>query len=115
MVQPHALAGHRWRRFDLVSRPSWQIGLEALGSVPDMREVPDVAADADPVTGNTIVVGGALETGGGTSLSSPIWAGFTSLIDEFLHTSGAPHWASPILSSTGSPTRRRFRRLRSTM
>ncbi|HVA07291.1 MAG TPA: S53 family peptidase, partial [Acidimicrobiales bacterium] len=73
------------------ARPSWQVGQGVgAGGVPDMREVPDVAADADPITGNAIVVGGMLEAGGGTSLSAPIWAGLTSLMDEFLHASGAP-------------------------
>lgn len=74
-----------------VARPSWQVG-EGVGAggVPDMREVPDVAADADPLTGNAIVISGTVQAGGGTSLSSPIWAGLTSLMDEFLHASGAP-------------------------
>ena len=72
----------------IVARPSWQVG-EGVGP-GTMRLVPDVAADADPLTGNAIVISGTVQAGGGTSLSSPIWAGLTSLIDEFLKASGAP-------------------------
>jgi len=74
-----------------VARPSWQVGVGVgAGGVPDMREVPDVSAEADPVTGNAIIISGTLQAGGGTSLSSPVWAGLTTLMDEFLKASGAP-------------------------
>ncbi len=74
----------------IAARPSWQTGPGVGGpGIPDMREVPDIAADADPVTGNAFVSDGQLQSGGGTSLATPIWAGFTALIDQFLHNSGA--------------------------
>jgi kumamolisin len=67
-------------------RPSWQTGI-GTGGWQDWdggRQVPDVSADADPSTGNLVVLGGQPQPGGGTSLATPIWAGFTALIDEYL-------------------------------
>jgi len=64
----------------IVGRPSWQTGLGiAAGSV---RLTPDVAALADPNTGVTVIVGGTASIGGGTSLSSPLWAAFGALINQ---------------------------------
>jgi kumamolisin len=91
----------------IATRPSWQTGPGVGGQqVPDMREVPDVSADADPLTGNAFVTQGKLESGGGTSLSAPIWAGFTALIDEFLHTSGKPPlgFANPVFYKLAADT-----------
>jgi len=53
-----------------------------------MRQVPDVSADANPDTGNDILHGGVVITGGGTSLSTPIWAAFTALTDQYLRAQG---------------------------
>ena len=71
-------------------RPSWQTGLGTGGQVDlgNHREVPDVSADADPYTGTAIMEGGRAEQGGGTSLASPIWAGFTVLVDQYLESQG---------------------------
>jgi kumamolisin len=52
------------------------------------REVPDVAADADPTTGAAVRFDGKWETNGGTSLATPEWAAFTALIDEYLSSRG---------------------------
>jgi kumamolisin len=67
-------------------RPSWQTGDGTGGQIDtnDGREVPDVSADSDPNTGNFIIESGNAETGGGTSLASPIWAGMTTLMDQYL-------------------------------
>ena len=68
------------------SRPSWQTGT----GVPTgtARLVPDVASDADPNTGVEVTYTDP-STGtqsqlsyGGTSLSSPMWAGFCALINQ---------------------------------
>lgn len=48
------------------------------------RGVPDVAGNADPETGYTILVDGAQQTIGGTSAVAPLWAGLTALINESL-------------------------------
>ena len=71
-----------------------------------MREVPDVAADADPTTGTAFITDGQLQSGGGTSLATPIWAGFTALIDQFLHNSGASPigFANPVFYRLAADT-----------
>jgi subtilase family serine protease len=53
------------------------------GGSDTMRNVPDVAAVGDPLTGVSVysaINGGWLQAGG-TSVSSPIWASFLSIID----------------------------------
>jgi kumamolisin len=61
------------------ARPSWQMGNGVTG---DKRLVPDVALEADPNTGVYVVVNGKATQIGGTSLSAPVWAGFSALINE---------------------------------
>jgi subtilase family serine protease len=52
-------------------KPSWQNSL-----VPGTkRGLPDIAYDGDPSSGSSIVVFGGIQTWGGTSLSTPIFAG----------------------------------------
>jgi kumamolisin len=46
------------------------------------RGVPDVAADADPATGVEIVLNGNEGEVGGTSASTPMWAGFAAMINQ---------------------------------
>ncbi len=71
------------------AKPHWQ----AHVSVPlarggfEGRGVPDVAANADPLTGYRVFVHGAWHVGAGTSASSPLWAGLIARINQ-LH--GAP-------------------------
>jgi kumamolisin len=48
------------------------------------RGVPDVAGDADPATGYTILVDGRQETIGGTSAVAPLWAGLIALLNQGL-------------------------------
>jgi kumamolisin len=62
------------------ARPSWQIGT----GVPSggTRLVPDVALAADPNTGAYLILNGQLITVGGTSWSSPTWAGFSAMINQ---------------------------------
>jgi kumamolisin len=58
--------------------PSWQ---QSLGY--PMRAVPDVAADANPSSGVYLVFGGGQsEQVGGTSVSSPVWAGLMGLTNS---------------------------------
>ena len=61
-------------------RPTWQTGAGVPAGTT--RLVPDVSAIADPNTGVYIVVNGAVQQVGGTSLSSPVWAGFCALINQ---------------------------------
>jgi kumamolisin len=76
----------------VLERPAWQTGVGTGGQADtnNGREVPDVSADADPATGNFLITKGSESTGGGTSLATPIWAGFTALIDQYLASSHDP-------------------------
>lgn len=76
----------------IFERPSWQTG-EGTGGQFDTnngREVPDVSSDADPSTGNYIILKGQATQGGGTSLAAPTWAAFTALMDQYLGTHHDP-------------------------
>jgi kumamolisin len=46
--------------------------------------VPDVAGDADPVTGYTIRVDGQTSVIGGTSAVAPLWAGLVAVANQQL-------------------------------
>jgi subtilase family serine protease len=53
---------------------------------PECREVPDVSADADPVTGYVVITSGSsgqsLGIIGGTSAAAPLWAAYTALVND---------------------------------
>jgi kumamolisin len=70
------------------SRPSWQPGAGTFSG--GGRLVPDVASDADPNTGVFLVLNGQLFQFGGTSLSSPTWAGICARINQVRADNGAP-------------------------
>jgi len=53
-----------------------------------LRQVPDVAADADPSTGFHIVFGGRDGQAGGTSAATPLWAATVALINQDLQQKG---------------------------
>jgi kumamolisin len=76
----------------------WPLPLYQLPSVPNLnqqasqtyRNVPDVGAVADPLTGVGVYVkdyGGWIQIGG-TSVSCPVWAGFLSTVNAALNWSG---------------------------
>ena len=48
------------------------------------RGVPDVAGDADPVTGYNVIVDGQKQVIGGTSAVAPLWAGLIALLNQKL-------------------------------
>ena len=60
--------------------PSWQSSVAA----PPLsgRGVPDVAGNADPVSGYQIVVGGQQQPVGGTSAVAPLWAGLIARLAQ---------------------------------
>jgi subtilase family serine protease len=63
------------------------------GGSSTMRNIPDVAAVGNPVTGVAIYTalnGGWIQIGG-TSVSAPIWAGYLSIIDSGLPLVGKKH------------------------
>jgi len=53
-----------------------------------LRQVPDVAANADPATGFHIVFGGRDGQVGGTSAATPLWAGTVALVNQDLVKKG---------------------------
>jgi hypothetical protein len=72
--------------------PSWQqtlgVNSDSSGTPCDVpsgsycREVPDVAASADPYNGYVVYWDGGWTDIGGTSAASPLWAALTALADE---------------------------------
>jgi kumamolisin len=62
------------------NRPSWQTGTGVPAGT--MREVPDVAAAADPNFGAIYYFGGVKAVIGGTSWASPTWAGLCALMNQ---------------------------------
>lgn len=59
--------------------PGWQ---RRFGIRAKSREVPDVAADADPSTGYVMFQNGLWQQIGGTSGAAPLWAAFLALTDN---------------------------------
>jgi kumamolisin len=96
--------------------PPWQAGPGTNNPYSDgMREVPDVAADSDPLTGYAIYdsSGGCRSNCwtiiGGTSAASPLWAGLITLANQSLVAKGQKPlgFVNPVLyamvgSNTGS-------------
>jgi subtilase family serine protease len=66
------------------SIPSWQSGLSTSANKgsSSMRMVPDVSLNADPNSGYPIYYSGSWSLYGGTSCASPLWAGFTDLVNQ---------------------------------
>lgn len=63
------------------AQPAWQTGT-GVPTQLGMREVPDVAAAADPNNGALIIRNGADVQYGGTSWSAPVWAAFCAIINQ---------------------------------
>lgn len=98
-----------------LQRPTWQVAPGIPASMTG-RGVPDVAADADIISGWDIIApgqtAGQAQEGpvGGTSAAAPFWAAVTALIDEDLAQKSLPlvGFANPALylfaqSPTGLP------------
>ena len=67
--------------------PDWQKSVEDANGHA-FRQVPDVSADADPITGFHIVFGGDETQAGGTSAATPLWAATIALVNEDLKKKG---------------------------
>jgi kumamolisin len=94
---------------DVFPLPSWQANAgvpTSAGGGGTGRGVPDVAGNADPVTGYTVVVDGQQEPIGGTSAVAPLWAGLIArlaqatgkrfgLLQPMLYAGVAPGVAQP--------------------
>jgi kumamolisin len=70
---------------DVFALPSWQaqagVPNQAGGSTSG-RGVPDVAGNADPTTGYSVVVDGQQTVVGGTSAVAPLWAGLIARLAQ---------------------------------
>lgn len=62
--------------------PSYQQSLPNQQQFNGFRGVPDVSAAADPGTALAVYVGGTWQPVGGTSASTPVWAGIMALADQ---------------------------------
>jgi len=83
---------------------TWETG---NGGSAKYRNVPDISAVADPLTGVGIyskINGGWVQVGG-TSVSSPIWAGYLSIVNAALNYVGLGNlgYFNPILYWVGTP------------
>jgi kumamolisin len=67
--------------------PDWQKSVEDANGHA-FRQVPDVAGDADPITGFHIVFGGEDTQVGGTSAATPLWASTIALVNQDLKKKG---------------------------
>jgi subtilase family serine protease len=74
----------------------WQTAAYTPIAITQTRAVPDVAFDADPNSGASVIVGGAAEGVGGTSLSSPSWLGIWARV---LNANPKVGFAGPALYS----------------
>jgi subtilase family serine protease len=92
------------------AQPSWQLGpgvdstaataqCAALGRT-SCREVPDVAASADPVHGYAVYFSGRWQVFGGTSAASPLWAALIAVADQGLTTPAG--FLNPTLYGAGA-------------
>jgi kumamolisin len=86
------------------SRPtSWQTGSTLPSS--NMRLVPDVACAADAENGGYVILNGTTYEYGGTSWSSPTWAGFCALFNQACANAGKPvlgplnHYLYPLIGT----------------
>jgi len=85
-------------RSQVYSLPDYQKSVQDANG-HGFRQLPDVAADADPITGYHIVLGGRDTQAGGTSASTPLWAAVIALINQDMKTKGVREvgFANPAL------------------
>jgi hypothetical protein len=72
--------------------PDYQAGAISPASFGStmQRNVPDVAADADPYTGYAVYIGGSWQIYGGTSCGAPLWAAFAARVNQVQAEGGRP-------------------------
>jgi subtilase family serine protease len=82
------------------NRPAWQVGPGVANRFSTgMRQLPDVAAAADPWSGWDTYTGGAMTVAGGTSAATPFWAASMAVVAEYAghHGDGQLGFVDPIL------------------
>jgi kumamolisin len=78
------------------ARPAWQQGVTVPKAPSGFagRGVPDVAGNADPLTGYQVLVDGSAQVIGGTSAVAPLWAALIARCNQKLgRPVGDPHAA----------------------
>jgi kumamolisin len=80
--------------------PSYQQNIDSAAS-DTMRNVPDVALNADPNTGYAIYYGGKWRVFNGTSCGAPLWAGFTAIVNQKRPSGKTLGFANPALYQIG--------------
>jgi hypothetical protein len=92
---------------DGIPMPAWQAGIatSSNGGSNTLRNVPDVAAQADYVNYNC-ANGSCAGDFGGTSFSAPRWAAFTALVNQQAVAAGNPTvgFLNPALYALGEGT-----------
>jgi len=91
------------------ARPAWQIGPGVDNQFSNgMRQLPDLAAAADPWSGWDTYTGGAMGVAGGTSAATPFWAASMALVSEYarLHGAGQLGFVDPMLYAIASRRQR---------
>lgn len=85
--------------------PSWQTAVQKAGG-NGKRQVPDVAALANPTPGVSIFSQGSWGTVGGTSAAAPEWAAYAALVNQQAAAAGKPNlgFANPKIYSLGGGT-----------
>lgn len=86
-------------------RPAWQRAPGVINRFSDGdRQIPDVAANADPISGWAAFTGGALSPTAGTSAAAPFWAGVMALIEQYARQHGVGHlgFVDPMLYAIAS-------------
>ena len=96
---------------DVYPLPTWQDRANIPSSANPGgrvgRGVPDVAGDADPSTGYTVLVDGQTITVGGTSAVAPLWSGLLARLNQKL---GRPAgFLNPLIYGLSSPDATDFR------
>jgi subtilase family serine protease len=81
-------------------RPAWQVGPGVTNRFSTgMRQLPDVAAAADPWSGWDTYTGGAMTVAGGTSAATPFWTASMALVADYAgrHGAGRLGFVDPML------------------
>ncbi len=91
-------AGSGGGKSSIFKRPPWQAGAGFLDAT-DERQVPDIAAPADPEHGGLVIFNGSAYVANGTSWAAPICAGFCALLATYLQIwgQGVLPFLSPVL------------------
>ena len=93
----------------IVPRPSWQRALGVDNRFSDgKRQVPDVSANGDTGSGWTLFEDGQRTQVGGTSASTPFWAGTMALIEQYARQHGVPRlgFIDPVLYALAATPQR---------